>query len=254
MTLNVQRERRPAALSGLDVFHRLGERDDRLWADRNYDERIFPELCVDVLQSEPDLDNVSPLDMLGWIGSRTSLPTQHEAVTSFSDLSLTFYDSPRFHVGALLWLDGTTAIHQHSFSGAFRLLAGSSLQSLYRFDESRSVNRKFRLGTLIHEKAEILTTGSVHAIPCGEDFIHSLFHLDRPSLTLIIRTKHIDHRNTGLFECSAHVVVLHAGNNALPLPVRQPVRHGVFVMGLVIGQPDLVLPCEIGDPGKDPAP
>jgi hypothetical protein len=174
----------------MEIFRRLGERVDRAWGERNYDEQIFPELCVEHLESDPDLDTVPPLDILAWLAGRSALPAQHEIASSFGDVSLTFYDAPRFHVGALVWLDGTTAIHQHAFSGAFKILSGSSLQSVYRFDETRSVNRRFRLGSLTHESAEVLATGSVHAIPCGESFIHSLFHLDRPSLTLIIRTKH----------------------------------------------------------------
>ena len=102
---------------------------------------------------------------------------------------MTFYDTPRFFVSTLMWLDGTTAIHQHSFSGAFRVLAGGSLHTRYRFHETRHVNDHFRLGTLDREEAALLPAGSVRPIRSGGGFIHSLFHLERPSVTLVIRTK-----------------------------------------------------------------
>jgi hypothetical protein len=35
-------------------------------------------------------------------------------------------------IEALFWVDGTTSIHQHSFSGAFQVLAGKSIHSRYR--------------------------------------------------------------------------------------------------------------------------
>jgi hypothetical protein len=85
-------------------------------------------------------------------------------------------------------LDGTTTIHQHSFSGAFQVLEGSSLHSRYRFDESRRINEHVRTGEVVFESSELLKQGAVREIIPGTRFAHSLFHLARPSATITVRT------------------------------------------------------------------
>ena len=173
----------------MDVFRKLGEQLEARWRQHDYDPRVFPELATALLEAADRAAKIGTLDVLRWIASEPALPAQQDASSHFSDLAITFYDAPRFFVSALVWLDGTTAIHQHSFSGAFRVLVGSSLQTRYRFTEQRSVNDRFRLGSLHRESVELLPTGSVRRIDSGDGFIHSLFHLEHPSVSLVVRTK-----------------------------------------------------------------
>jgi hypothetical protein len=88
----------------------------------------------------------------------------------------------------LFWVDGSTAIHQHSFSGAFHVLEGSSLHSSHTFEETRRYSEALRLGRVELARAELLGKGDVRPIVPGAGFIHSLFHLDRPSVSVVIRT------------------------------------------------------------------
>ena len=37
----------------------------------------------------------------------------------FSNFPITVYNCPEFYIELLVWTTGTTAIHQHAFSGAF---------------------------------------------------------------------------------------------------------------------------------------
>ena len=174
----------------MDVFRQLGEELERRWQQRDYAESAFPDLAVESLERQTQIDAIGTGDILRWIAREPVLPPQQDPRSQFSDLAITFFETPRFFVSALVWLEGTTAIHQHSFSGAFRVLAGGSLHTRYRFQEERLVNERFRLGRLDREQVELLPTGSIRPIVSGERFIHSLFHLDRPSVTLVIRTKH----------------------------------------------------------------
>jgi hypothetical protein len=173
----------------MDVFRTLGEALEQRWKEQDYDRGAFPALAVAALENSRDFEQMSPGQILRWIAREADLPPQQDPRSQFSDLAITFFEAPHFFVSALVWLEGTTAIHQHSFSGAFRVLAGGSLHTRYRFTDAQPVNERFRLGTLEREHVELLPTGSVRPIESGEQFIHSLFHLERPSVTLVVRTK-----------------------------------------------------------------
>jgi len=101
---------------------------------------------------------------------------------------LVVYDDPRFYIQVLFWLDGTTDIHQHTFSGAFHVMAGSSIHSLFDFADSQAVSAHLSVGNLRLKETRLLQTGATVPIVSGRGYIHSLFHLDTPSLTVVIRT------------------------------------------------------------------
>jgi hypothetical protein len=173
----------------VEVFRQLGEELERQWQAKEYALGAFPELASSLLENNDEVAAIATGDILRWITRNEELPPQQDPRSQFSDLAITFFETPRFFVSALVWLEGTTAIHQHSFSGAFRVLAGSSLHTRYSFQEEVRVSDCFRLGALNREQVELLPTGSVRPIVSGQQYIHSLFHLDRPSVTLVIRTK-----------------------------------------------------------------
>jgi hypothetical protein len=65
---------------------------------------------------------------------------------------------------------------------------GSSIHSRYSFDQEREINAHFSTGKMALENVELLKKGDTRRILPGHEFIHSLFHLDRPSATITIRT------------------------------------------------------------------
>ncbi|MDA1185413.1 MAG: hypothetical protein O2930_12315 [Acidobacteria bacterium] len=172
----------------MDVFRKLGDRLETRWRARDYDERAFPTLAAAVLNEAALAGTVDALDLLRWVGRNSVLPAQLDPNSSFGDMALTLYSTPGFYVSALFWLNSSTAIHQHSFSGAFQVLVGSSLHTQYQFTEQRSVNSRFRLGRLAVQRVDLLPTGAIRTIVSGERHIHSLFHLEHPSVSLIVRT------------------------------------------------------------------
>src|SRR4030095_10603662 len=94
----------------------------------------------------------------------------------------------KFHIDIYYWLDGTTTIHQHGFSGAFQVFLGSSVHSQYSFEHERRITPHFSVGRVCLNSVELLKEGDIRTIIPGRRFIHSLFHLDRPSATITIRT------------------------------------------------------------------
>jgi len=106
----------------------------------------------------------------------------------FGQPSLLLHRGHRFAIEVLFWLDGTNVIHQHLFSGAFHVLQGSSVHSRFEFRAGSRVNSGMWLGDVVLTGVELLRRGDTRPIRAGSAGIHSLFHLDRPSVTLLVRT------------------------------------------------------------------
>src|SRR5262249_42515752 len=131
---------------------------------------------------------VDPWDIIRWVNATSQLPAQQDVVASFGNPPITLFSGPRFYIDVYYWVDGTTSIHQHGFCGAFQVLLGSSIHSHYRFTPKREINENFVVGNISLERVELLEQGAVKPILAGDEYIHSLFHLDRPSATICVRT------------------------------------------------------------------
>ncbi len=164
----------------------LADRVQKAWNAVNRDEKAFPDIAFDALgRLDPPafrLDDVSRFLL-------TTHTPQPAAPRVFSDMPVNVHRGDGFYVELLIWVDGTTAIHQHSFSGAFRVVHGSSLHSVYRFEEARRINSRTRMGRVACAGMQYLRKGDRRRITSGPGGLaHALFHLERPSATLVIRT------------------------------------------------------------------
>jgi hypothetical protein len=173
----------------MEYFERLGERVEDAWRAKNYNEEAFPEIAEKVLRDEPAHRHVTPGQVIDWIQRTRSLPIQADPRSVFGQPPVTLYAGRGFIIDIYFWLDGSTSIHQHAFSGAFQVLAGGSVHGMYRFDPQESVNSHLRLGDVQLQDIELLKVGDCRRIYGGARFIHALFHLDRPSVTIVIRTQ-----------------------------------------------------------------
>src|SRR5579884_1717726 len=174
----------------MQIFKDLGAAIERRWQSENYQEEMFPDIATEALEEANVVGRVNPWEIVRWVFQSADLPNQRDVPGKFGDPPITLYDGPRFYIDAYYWLDGTTSIHQHSFCGAFQLLAGSSIHSSYKFDVERRINQHFITGKTTLEQVELLERGAVRPIIAGPPFVHALFHLDRPSVTICIRTQH----------------------------------------------------------------
>jgi hypothetical protein len=173
----------------MKVFNELGLLVESLWRERNYSEGEFPEIAGQAL-AEIDLakKGVTPWEIIGWLHTESQLPRQQDVDAKFGNPPITLFCGSRFYVDIYFWLDGTTDIHQHGFAGAFQVLTGSSIHSRYSFQQERAINEYFLLGCVTLDDVELLGEGDIRRIIPGRDHIHSLFHLDRPSCTVTVRT------------------------------------------------------------------
>ena len=176
-------------MANMELFKKLGDEIEHLWRDANYDELKLPEIAKAKLVEHDLPSKVTPWDVLEWAMAMPELPPQADPHANFGDPPITVYSGARFHIDVYYWFTGTTAIHQHGFSGAFQVLAGSSIHSWYEFTPDDYVNVFMEYGRMDLKLCEILHVGDVQEINAGRRYIHSLFHLDDPSVTIVVRTR-----------------------------------------------------------------
>lgn len=173
----------------MQFFEQLGSLVEQRWRDADYGEAAFPQIAELALAETAPHRHVDPWDIIRWVNTTEHLPEQQDVGGAFGNPPITLFNGPRFYIDIYYWLDGTTSIHQHSFSGAFQVILGSSIHSQYDFEEKRKINAHFSVGQISLKTVELLNVGEVRKILAGKQYIHSLFHLDRPSATVTIRTR-----------------------------------------------------------------
>ena len=173
----------------MELFQQLGAEVEETWREKNYNEDLFPAIAADALRGANLPSKLSAWQVIEWTLTRSELPPQKDPTAKFGDPPITLFVSPRFYIDVYFWLDGTTAVHQHAFAGAFQVLLGSSIHSWYEFDRTEAINSFVELGEMSLKVCELLNVGDVQEIRAGREYIHSLFHLDQPSATIVIRTE-----------------------------------------------------------------
>jgi hypothetical protein len=103
----------------MKFFQQLGLLVEERWKARNYDERTFHEIAFQALQELPPVKHVAYEQVIEWAFCTPDLPEQKSI--DFGQPPITLYRTSRFYIEALFWMEATTSIHQHAFSGAFQL-------------------------------------------------------------------------------------------------------------------------------------
>lgn len=169
-------------------FNELGRTVLERWKRENFSLVKFPEIARAALDERPPAKRVDLAALMRDFLLSEDQPSQTDS--DFGEPELVVYSHPRFYIQLLFWLDGTTAIHQHEFSGAFHVMLGSSIHAHYEFEKAQSVTPYLRVGNVRIKKIDLLELGRTVEIVSGQQTIHSLFHLDSPSVTVVVRTQH----------------------------------------------------------------
>ena len=173
----------------MDAFFKsLGDTVLERWKQENFSLAKFPEIARAALDERPPAEQVDLTALMRDFLLDDEQPFQTDS--EFGEPELVAYSHPRFYIQLLFWMEGTTAIHQHEFSGAFHVMHGSSIHAHYEFDKAQPVTPHLRVGHLRMKQIELLEAGRTVPIVSGPQAIHSLFHLDSPSVTVVVRTQH----------------------------------------------------------------
>jgi hypothetical protein len=179
---------RPDATDTLTYFEQLGHLVDQRWTAQGRRADALAQIAVHALSELPVPDVLTPASVLGALAGGTGLPKQRKSSDPFGQPPAMMFRADDLEVQAITWMEGTTSIHQHGFDGAFRVTCGSSLHVRHSFTCEESVADAHLLaGRLELGEPEILGPGDVRPIVAGPDFIHALFHLERPSMTIVVR-------------------------------------------------------------------
>src|SRR5688500_17360039 len=167
----------------------LGERIESRWRAVSYSEEAFGAIAEDALSvtaCAPEFFR----EVTAWGLGHHIIPLQIDIEAMFGQPPICMYVNPlqTFYIQALAWLDSTTSVHQHGRSGAFQLVEGQGAHARSSFDPDDPVNSWMIFGEIDYLGAEVLSVGDVRKIERGSSFIHSVFHLDRPRVTLVVRT------------------------------------------------------------------
>ena len=171
-----------------DVALSLASEIEQEWCRTAYREEAFSEICEQVLTRTAIHRLFNLDDLLRQCMASELLTPQIDPSAQFGQPPVTLFRSERFYVALLFWDDSTTSIHEHGFSGAFCVLSGSSLHVNYGFEPTLRVNDRLLIGKILRGAASVLQRGAVRKIAGGGAGAHALFHLDRPSATLVVRT------------------------------------------------------------------
>jgi hypothetical protein len=158
------------------------------WDAAGRSPETFPTIAARHLSGDLGFDLSTLVDL---ICRMAALPPQRRLDQAFGQPAVTLHSDGGFEIEALFWHSGTPAIHHHAFGGAFRLLAGRSVHCAYSFvpEDARDC---VAVGRLTRKRLDLLQPGEATEIPQGAALIHSVFHVENPSVTLVIRTHQDD--------------------------------------------------------------
>jgi len=202
-------------------FDELGSKVLERWKRQNFSLEVFPELARIAIDESLPSDHVGLEEMIHEFLVNDEQPFQSQS--GFGQPELVAFNHPRFYIQILFWLDGTTDIHQHEFSGAFHVMSGSSIHAEYDFEGGQSITPYLRTGDLKMNRIELLETGRTVPVVSGRGCIHSLFHLDQPSVTVVVRTHHDPGTGPQFNYLPPHVAIdpVQAGADALTMRRKQ---------------------------------
>jgi hypothetical protein len=157
------------------------------WKKENFSKEKFTPLSTKIFNKHQLGDQFNLEDFLSFIIENKKHPDIHHYDLNFTEnIHFTILRNKHFFIDLYSWATHTE-IHAHNFSGCFQILKGRFAQSYYGFQKERH-GQNWAEGKLLLRKQEVLSVNNTYSIEEGEKFIHQVFHLDKPSVSLCIRT------------------------------------------------------------------
>ncbi len=133
------------------------------------------------------------LSSLGFVANQMRLLDNpnvryNQQLSTFSDLYFQLFNNGRFMIEILNWHGGHVNVHDHDFSAVQFQLRGDSLNVVYDFKDAKEQEGALRFGDLSVRHAEVWKEGSRSIVRAGNIDPHGVFHLARPTTSLLIRT------------------------------------------------------------------
>jgi len=173
----------------LDDVKRFGDALFHAYQEKDLDPRAFPDLALAAIESTDLISQLTQDTLQRAVAQAQELPRQRNGPRALGDPPITLYNAPQesFYIEALYHVKASMAIHDHSFSGAFAVVSGECAHQIYDF-LSDDPPGPLMVGELQPLPAQRLSAGIIQPITGGMNFIHRNLHLDKPTITIVIRT------------------------------------------------------------------
>jgi len=169
-------------------FTAMGNEILDAWQKESFDDSVFSKIAYQALLDSDVHCCVNLESLTACLMSTDKIPAQPYPNARFGDFRLCLFNCERFYIEIILWLEGTTTIHQHAFSGAFAVISGSSIHTRYHFSPTHELTASLLFGDVVFQSIEQLNEGDVREIIAGAGTAHSLFHLAHPNISIVVRT------------------------------------------------------------------
>jgi hypothetical protein len=165
---------------------------DAAWARGGRNPEAFPTLARDSLATANLHERIDPMDAVAWVFRTRELPRQYDPMATFGEPPVTVWRNEHFFIDMYFWIEPDIALHDHAFTGAFTNLVGESLHCVYAYDVAARPAPGVAIGELALDRVETFRPGSTSTIASGAAFIHRVWHLSRPTVTLVARTPRLE--------------------------------------------------------------
>lgn len=170
----------------LDCIDELAQSAEARWREVNYSEDAFPDIATKVFEEvgahrRLTTSRVLQAVLAPWASPRSQIRHPSSGI-------VTLYTGTRFQILGHLWVDSVGSAHQHGWVGAYQMVDGSSLSAHFEFEEHHRLRSEIRLGQLRTTHLSYLRSGDIVPVHAGHRLIHSLSHVERPSLSISLRS------------------------------------------------------------------
>jgi len=200
------------------ALDKLAVRLDTEWKTTGYKTSVFPKLAARFL-AEFRPENEDRLRALSdWLLQTKTFPEPLNPFGSAGPPAFTVWANPRFVVNVYAYMTPAVNIHDHNFAGAFVNVLGRSLHCTYRFSDAERINPSVHVGALSLRAADLIPEDRVETIDAGAGFIHQVWHLSRPTVVVVIRTRSLSRRAVRQFEYFRPAVATEILRDAAQVP------------------------------------
>lgn len=172
----------------IEIVRHLGEEVEEAWARADYAIDAFAPIAASNLERYALHEQFDLGEFSDWLSQTDELAKQLGPRSRFGDPPITLWSSSRFVIDIYFWINPETALHDHGFAGAFTNLTGESLHCIYGLGSVEEPAPGVMLSSLDLQTVELLDKGSIRPILGGRKFVHRVWHLSRPTVTVCVRT------------------------------------------------------------------
>ncbi|HEU4889262.1 MAG TPA: hypothetical protein VFV49_15350 [Thermoanaerobaculia bacterium] len=172
----------------IDSLRRLATRIDSEWKAAGYRVSAFPAIAARLLEDAQPHREYDLASLAEWTLTSRTFPPACNPFGPMGPPAFTIWSDGRFFANIYAYTTPEVVIHDHDFAGAFINLSGTTIHATYEFADAERIVPAVHVGELAVREVEVVRQGDVRQIDPGRRFIHQVWHVDQPTVVLVIRT------------------------------------------------------------------